>query len=468
MQIQCSQDYSNTTLFAVIVDEDTMTDVLSGPLFSDGLSQWVTDADFKAKDGDSVAFPSAALKEPNGVKSVLVVAKGEDERLAGGTIGFHAKNKGFDSVAIYNATNLEQVTTQLLLGNYRFENYLNDTKANLTTVTFLGATEDESVARGVTIASARNFARDLVNAPAADIYPQTLAETALELKSDNVAVEVWEVEKLIEEGMVGCLAVGQGSTRPPRFIHLHYTPSDKDENTQKVVLVGKGITFDAGGLSLKSSNGMQTMRCDMAGSAVVLGVFHALQALAPNIEVHGLIGAAENMVAGDSFKLGDILEYRNGKTVEIHNTDAEGRLVLADCLCFGSQLGADYMIDFATLTGACIVALGEHYNAVLSNDDDVLNNLQASADAVGERTWRLPLPSMYKKKLKGTWSDLKNVGGRAAGTITAALFLSEFVSNTKWAHVDIAGPAFVDSKFEHFHNGGTGTMVESVLHMLTK
>ena len=282
----------------------------------------------------------------------------------------------------------------------------------------------------------------------------------------DLTVDVWGVDKLESENMVGTLAVGRGSSREPRFIHMHYTPANKDENTKTVVLVGKGITFDAGGLSLKPSAGMLTMRCDMGGSAVVMGVFHALQALAPNIEVHGMIGAAENMCAADSFKLGDILTYRNGKTVEIHNTDAEGRLVLADCLCLASELGADYIVDFATLTGACIVAIGEHYNAIFSNESDLIEGLQTSAAAVGERVWQLPLPDLYKKKLKGTWGDLKNVGGRAAGSITAALYLSEFVSNTKWAHVDIAGPAFLDSKFEHFHAGATGTMVETVLHML--
>ena len=467
MNVQFSLDASTQPLLAILVNEDNINDVLSEPCFSKDLVQWVTEADFTGKDGTNIVLPSAALQNSGNVKFVLIIG-GTDERTAAGTAGYTAKEKGIAGLSLYNFTNVEVSVAQTILGNYRWEKYQNKTKGNLESITLVMEDNATAATRGTTIANARNFARDLVNMPADDLYPESLADFALGLGSDSVEVEVWGVEKLKSENMIGTLAVGRGSSREPRFIHMHYTPTNKTENTKKVVLVGKGITFDAGGLSLKPSAGMQTMRCDMGGSAVVMGVFHALQALQPDIEVHGLIGAAENMCAADSFKLGDILTYRNGKTVEIHNTDAEGRLVLADCLCVGSELGADYMIDFATLTGACIVAIGEHYNAIFSNESDLIDSLENSADAVGERVWQLPLPNLYKKKLKGTWSDLKNIGGRSAGSITAALFLSEFVSDTKWAHVDIAGPAFLDSKFEHFQPGGTGTMVESVLHMLSK
>lgn len=467
MNIQFSLDASTQPLLAILVNEDNINAVLSEDCFSEHLLGWASDADFTGKDGSSVTFPSAALKVAGSVKSVILVG-GTDERTAAGSVGYIAKEKGFTGVSLFNFSNTEVAVAQCIIGNYRYEPYKKDSKASLESITLVTEDNAGAAARGVTVANARNFSRDLVNAPADDIYPESLADAAMGLASDNVTVEVWGVEKLESENMVGTLAVGRGSSRPPRFIQLHYTPTNKDENTKKVVLVGKGITFDAGGLSLKPSAGMLTMRCDMGGSAVVMGVFHALQALQPNIEVYGLIGAAENMCAADSFKLGDILTYRNGKTVEIHNTDAEGRLVLADCLCIGSKLGADYMIDFATLTGACIVAVGEHYNAIFSNESELIEALENSADAVGERVWQLPLPDLYKKKLKGTWGDLKNVGGRSAGSITAALFLSEFVSDTKWAHVDIAGPAFLDGKFEHFHAGATGTMVETVLDMLSK
>lgn len=406
MNIQFSLDASTQPLLAILVNEDNINAVLSEDCFSEHLLSWASDADFTGKEGSSVTFPNAALKEAGVVKSVIIVG-GTDERTAAGSIGYAAKEKGFTGVSLFNFSNTEVAVTQCILGNYRYEPYKKDSKANLETITVVTEDNATAAARGVTVANARNFARDLVNAPADDIYPESLADAAMELASDNITVEVWGVEKLESENMVGTLAVGRGSSRPPRFIQLHYTPANKDENTKKVVLVGKGITFDAGGLSLKPSAGMLTMRCDMGGSAVVMGVFHALRDLQPNIEVYGLIGAAENMCAADSFKLGDILTYRNGKTVEIHNTDAEGRLVLADCLCVGSKLGADYMIDFATLTGACIIAVGEHYNAIFSNESELIEALETSADAVGERVWQLPLPDLYKKSSKGLGATSK-------------------------------------------------------------
>jgi leucyl aminopeptidase len=231
--------------------------------------------------------------------------------------------------------------------------------------------------------------------------------------------------------------------------------------------VGKGVTFDSGGLSLKSSGGMQTMRCDMAGSAAVLGAFKAIKALRPDVEVHGIIGAVENMCAANSYKLGDILTMYNGKTVEVHNTDAEGRLVLADCLTYGSKLGLDYIVDLATLTGACVVALGEYYSGLFTNENELASDLLNAAESSGEGLWRMPLPDFYKEKLKADWGHIKNVGGRSAGSITAALFLSEFVTDTKWAHIDIAGPAFLDKGFRHFSTGGTGAMVESLTEWIS-
>ena len=242
--------------------------------------------------------------------------------------------------------------------------------------------------------------------------------------------------------------------------NLHYKPTGTPR--KKIAIVGKGVTFDAGGLSLKSSAGMQTMRCDMAGSGSVLGAFRSLKDIKPDVEVHGLIGAVENMCAANSYKLGDILKMYSGKTVEVHNTDAEGRLVLADCLAYGSKLGVDAMVDLATLTGACVVALGNYYTALFTNSESISSELQDAANNCGEGMWRLPLPDFYKPMLKAEWGDIKNVGGRAAGSIPAALFLSEFVTDTEWAHLDIAGSAFYDNTFQHFVPGATGSMVETL------
>jgi leucyl aminopeptidase len=245
------------------------------------------------------------------------------------------------------------------------------------------------------------------------------------------------------------------------LIHCHYTPAG--EPSKRIALVGKGVTFDSGGLSLKPSAGMLTMRCDMAGGATVLGVMRAIASIRPDVEVHGIVGAVENMTGGDAMKLGDILQMRNGKTVEVHNTDAEGRLVLADCLSLASELEVDEVVDIATLTGAVVVALGEDYTGLFTSEDELAASLLESACASGEGLWRLPLPKIYKKKLKAEWADIKNLGDRWGGSITAALFLSEFVDGPRWAHLDIAGPAFHDSKHRHFASGGTGIMVSTLV-----
>jgi leucyl aminopeptidase len=213
---------------------------------------------------------------------------------------------------------------------------------------------------------------------------------------------------------------------------------------------------------------MQTMRCDMSGSAAVLGVMQAVRALQPDVEVHGFIGAVENMNSGYSYKLGDVLRMYNGKTVEIHNTDAEGRLVLADCLAYASKLGLDEMVDIATLTGACVVALGDAFVGLFTPNDAVAGELLTAASAAGEPMWRMPMPDYYKEQLKADWGGIKNVGGREGGAITAALFLAEFVENTPWAHLDIAGPAFYERGFRHYAPGGSGSMVQTLTRWATR
>jgi leucyl aminopeptidase len=260
--------------------------------------------------------------------------------------------------------------------------------------------------------------------------------------------------------MGGIDGVGKGSARPPRFVHMTYTPVGEAKG--HIALVGKGVTFDSGGLSLKPSEGMMTMRCDMAGAAAVIGAMKAIAGLAPQVRVDVIFGAVENMPSGTSYKLGDILKMYNGKQVEIHNTDAEGRLVLADCLSYATELKPDALVDLATLTGAAVVALGDWYSALYTRSDALAGTLAARATDAGEGIWRMPLPDLYKDKIKAEWGDIKNVGGRAGGSITAALFLSEFTTVEKWAHIDIAGPAFLDASLMHYAAGGTGTMVRTL------
>jgi len=254
--------------------------------------------------------------------------------------------------------------------------------------------------------------------------------------------------------------VGQGSSKPARFIHMTYKPEGKPR--KRLALVGKGVTFDSGGLSLKPAAGMLTMRCDMAGAAAVIGAMRAIRDIEPDVEVHGIVGAVENMNDGNSYKVGDILKMYNGKTVEVHNTDAEGRLVLADCLSFASELGVDAVIDAATLTGACVVALGSLYTGLFSDDAEMVTAIQRAAEDGGQSVWPMPLPSDYRKMIDADWGQIKNVGKREAGAITAALFLKEFVDGPAWAHLDIAGPAFYDTPFRHFASGGSGAMVPTL------
>jgi leucyl aminopeptidase len=436
---------------------------------------------FTGKAGESKIYPSMGLV---GTDWLILAGSGsgtgDELRQAAGAVGSIARRKGFSEVQFYNSDESSSAesnrkwtdedvhvsVTGFRAGNYIYDRFKDesDKKPAASTLALLGEGSQEAADKGQSFANGRELARDLVNAPAAVIYPQTLADEALALASDCITVEVWDEKKLEEERMGGIIAVGQGSVQKPRFIHLHYKP--EGEASRSIALVGKGVTFDAGGLSMKSSAGMQTMRCDMAGSAAVLGTFKALAALKPSVEVHGLIGAAENMVANNSYKLGDILTMRNGKTVEVHNTDAEGRLVMADCLCYGSELGVDQMLDIATLTGACMVALGDYYAGLFTNEEELADSLKQNADKAGEGLWRLPLPDFYKSMLKAEWGQIKNVGGRAAGATTAALFLSEFVDGPKWAHIDIAGPAFFNKSFRHFCTGGTGALVETLVHWL--
>jgi leucyl aminopeptidase len=413
-----------------------------------------------------------------GCKWILLVGGGDGSpnslRRAAGEAAFFARKKGAKKMSVVFSEKINgqdpeahAVVEGLYEGNYQFDRYKPKTKQKsaLTHVHLMGlAAKAKATARAEAYACGQTLSRNLVNEPAAVIYPESLAAVCEGLSSEQLKVEIWDEKRLKKERMGGIIGVGQGSDRPPRFIHMTWTPKGKPSG--HVALVGKGVTFDAGGLSLKPSSGMQTMRCDMGGSAVVAGVFAALDKIQPNVKVEGLIGAAENMLGGNAFKLGDVLKMRNGKTVEIHNTDAEGRLVLADCLSYASELGVDECIDFATLTGAAVVALGERYTALFTDDDRFANGFLKHAENAGEGLWRLPLEAKYKEMLKAEWAELKNVGGRAAGSITAALFLSEFVDGPTWAHFDIAGPTFVSSKTDHFRKGATGAMVRTVLNWL--
>ena len=457
-------------LMAIGVRESGLTDALNrlGPAMAGQVAALAAEEEFTGKAGTTVAFPGLGLVAAGRVLLVGLGAGSNDElRRAAGAAGSAARTRGLKHVALalgdLDAAQTSAVVEGFGFGNYKFEKYKPsaDRKAVADRLTLVGDADVTGVPLAEAILAGANLTRDLVNETAAEIYPETLAEVAASLAGPGLHVEIWDEKRIHAAGMGGIEAVGQGSSRPPRFIHMVWSPAGAP--SAKVAVVGKGVTFDSGGLSLKPSSGMQTMRCDMAGSAAVIGLMRSVRELQPTVEVHGIIGAAENMPGANAYKLGDVLKMYNGKTVEVHNTDAEGRLVLADCLSYASRLGVDAIIDLATLTGAIVIALGEYYNGLFTSNDPLANALLGHADQAGEGLWRMPLADVYREKLKADWAAMKNVGGREAGAITAALFLSEFVENTPWAHVDIAGPAFFEKAFRHFAPGGTGAMVPTLV-----
>jgi len=360
-----------------------------------------------------------------------------------------------------------------ILGTYTFDRYKREKNEKAVSDLVLLSPDGRSTREvgqgarsGEVFAQATWFARDLVNAPANDVHPTHLAEVATDLAKDNglkaTVLDRAACEKL---GMGAFLGVAAGSEQPPRFIHLTYAPA---RPRKKVAIIGKGITFDAGGLDLKSAEGMLRMKDDMSGAAAVLGVMRALPHLKPPVEVHGLIAATENMPSGSAIRPGDVLKAMNGTTIEIGNTDAEGRLTLADALSYArSKIEPDEIVDLATLTGACVVALGPLVSGYFANDRGLASRLRAAADAAGERVWELPLVDEYREFLKSEVADLNNVGPRGGGAITAGLFLKEFAGDTPWAHFDIAGPAFTEKDLPLAPKGGTGVAVRMLLTYLT-
>lgn len=321
----------------------------------------------------------------------------------------------------------------------------------------------KSVARGRILGDAINLTRELVNRTADEIYPESFAARARQVadEHENLNCEIWDKARLEDEKMRSMLAVARGSDRDARLVIMEYLNGGPDAPT--IALVGKGVTFDSGGYSIKPSQGMITMKCDMAGAATVLGAISAIAEMELKVNVIGLMGMVENLISGNAYKLGDVLTARNGKTIEVHNTDAEGRLVLADVLCYASDREVDYIVDLATLTGACVVALGMDVVGLFSNNDEWSEKVLAAAESCGEPIWPMPMFDDYNELLKSDLADVKNIGGRWGGAITAAKFLENFVGETAWVHLDIAGPAFAESSKPHQEGGGSGVMVKTLV-----
>ena len=322
----------------------------------------------------------------------------------------------------------------------------------------------EAARRGGILAEAVNLIRELVNRPSLEIYPASFAERVAGLADDyGLQCEVFDEDRLEIEKMRSLLAVAVGSDRPARVVVLEHRGAGDGAAT--LGLCGKGVTFDSGGLSLKTAESMKTMKSDMAGAATVLGAMTVIARLKLPINVIGLMGLVENMPGGSSYKVGDVLTARNGTTIEVLNTDAEGRLVLADVLSYAVDRGADKLIDLATLTGACIVALGEDVTGAFTNNQEWCDQVLAAAGRTGEDVWQLPMFELYSELIKSDVADVKNVGGRWGGAITAAKFLEKFVGEKPWVHLDIAGPSFASSNKPHREGGATGCMLRTLVEV---
>lgn len=366
------------------------------------------------------------------------------------------------------------VSEGLLLSNYVFSRYKKTVKKEelpslLKHVTFIGVSKAAlAVAeKHAIIAEGVYFARDLVNGNADEISPKYLSDVAVHLskKFKNVKATIFDKKRLEKEKMGLILAVNRGSKEEPRLIIIEYTGNPKSK--EKTVIVGKGVTYDTGGLNLKPTGGMETMKCDMGGAATALGTLLVAAKLKLKTNLSIVIPSTENSISADSYKPGDVYTSYLGKTVEVGNTDAEGRLILADALSFAvKNLKPTQIIDFATLTGAIEIALGNETSGLMSNNDALCDSLIRSTSATFERAWRLPLYEEYRDQIKSEIADIKNIGGRPAGSITAAIFLQEFVDNVPWAHFDIAGTAYLNENRRYHPKFATGTGVRTMVHYL--
>jgi len=404
----------------------------------------------------NISARAVQIADPLGLQSVAVVASADGD----------------------NTQTLRFLYEGAALGLYRFDRYFTQDTKSVAVNAFQVALEgdqglvsmddaacSEAGTLALKIAEAVDLARDLVNEGPREMTPQRMAEVAETIAADEgLECTIFGMDEIRARKMELIMAVNAGSDLDPRLIHLTYRPEGADENTPVIAFVGKGLTFDAGGYNLKPTGAIDDMKIDMAGGAAVLGAMKAVKAVAPDCIVHGIVPSTENLVNGSAMKLGDVYHGQNGKTVEIRNTDAEGRLILADALCYAESQGVDEMFSLATLTGACVVALGPYTCGVFGADQEMVDNVLGASADVGEDVWQLPLNSKLKSMLKSDVADIKNVGERWGGAITAALFLQEFVDEAKWVHMDLAGPSYLAKSAEsHIPKGGTGFGVLTLL-----
>ena len=382
-----------------------------------------------------------------------------------------AQGAGLVGISVESAA--QAVTEGALLGTYAFRKHMTKEAeyGEIKQLTIVDADEtklsslEKGCDLGKILAEATNLARDMVNEPANYMTPSQMAETARQLAEKNgLEINVLEREQIQELGMGALLGVARGSLEPPRFITLHYKGGDS--TAVDMALIGKGITFDSGGISIKPSEKMEEMKGDMAGGAAVMAAISAVAQLKPKINVMAVIPATENLPSGSAQKPGDIVTTISGKTIEVINTDAEGRLVLADALGYANKLGAKHIVDAATLTGAMVIALGNIYTGAFSNNQELMDRVVAAGTEAGELIWQMPMHESYREQMKSDVADVKNVGGRPAGSITAAQLLAEFAGDTPWVHLDIAGTSMSEKERGYLVKGATGIPVRTLVNLV--
>jgi leucyl aminopeptidase len=482
-----SPERIKTDLLALPVQEGGLNDPVVRALdrrLKGNLSDRAKKNRFTGVEGTSLLYPTGGLLP---AAHLLLIGMGKEQeieadswRKAGARARKEATGLGTGDIAFYlsSDTGTENragaIVEGALLASYQFSKYRSDSKpaSNLRAITLFrpglrrSAAIEHSVRLALDLSPGVFLARDLVNEPPSVTTARYLGEQAEHhCQGRGLSVEVWGKKKIEAMKLAGLLAVNRGSTEEPRFIVIRYRSGKRIK--KRVALIGKGITFDSGGLSLKTAKSMETMKLDMAGGAAIIGAMSVLPHLAPEIEVTGYIPTTDNLPSGSAQKPGDIIRYLNGKTIEVLNTDAEGRLILADALALAAKEKPDCMIDLATLTGACMVALGTQVGGVFGNRQPVVEQLIRCGRAVGEKFWQLPLVKEYREEIKSSVADIKNVGGSYGGAITAALILQEFVGDRPWAHLDIAGPAYAEKETPICTRGGTGFGVRTLLRFLS-
>jgi leucyl aminopeptidase len=446
------------------------------------LADLIQETEFQGKSGETI---TTRLGRGSAIRTLVLVGMGLAEKLdsdacrkAGATVaraahkhrshtvGFYVPELGQELVGHTQA--IAEGIELALHQDKRFKSEPTEpgkTEVEIERVDLLGVgNQSAAIERAHQVCTGVILARELVNAPANVLTPVTMAETAAAIATEyGLTLEILEKEDCEALRMGAYLGVAMASDLPPKFIHLTFRPSGAAK--RKLAIIGKGLTFDSGGLNIKvTGSGIETMKMDMGGAAATLGAAQVIGQVQPDVEVHFIVAATENMISGHALHPGDILTASNGKTIEINNTDAEGRLTLADALVFAEKLEVDAIVDLATLTGACIIALGDHIAGLWTPDDGLATELEIASQQAGEKFWRMPLESAYFDGMKSPIADMKNTGPRAGGSITAALFLQQFVKETPWVHLDIAGPVWTEKEQGYLNVGGTGFAVRTLVN----